>query len=164
MQAFLWRHLVPASQFLVANRQPRPRRPTAIRLGEDMVNIRRGQATAIRFRVPQHPMLNEIRFELSDPPEGMTLDRIDRSPGEVSIVILAAANAPEAGYRDNLIVELKLERRPEGAANKPESRQGQPKPNNRNGSATALKTRPAPSAVKLIPVGSLPAIPFQIVP
>jgi hypothetical protein len=137
MQAFLYRHLVPSQELVVAVGGPRYRgRPIELAV-DDPVRIPVGGATRVWVRTPKHPNLAAVRLELSEAPEGVTLGdvRVLRE----GLAFLLEADEAQAGLEDNLIVEAFLEREIVG-----------------KGNDAAKRTR-------RIPVGVLPAIPFEVV-
>jgi hypothetical protein len=136
MQAFAYRHLVPAQDLVVAMSKQRTAQP--VRIGTALpVRLTPGQATAITVVTAQSSRLSQVRLELNDPPKGLSL-------GEVSVVaegLSFAVNtdaAAEPGLEDNLIVDAYLM------------------------PAEAAKPGAKPDAKPTF-IGALPAIPFQIV-
>ena len=99
-----------------------------------------GGSVRLRVTLPAaYQMFENIQFELSEPPEGVTLGRADISARATSATILIQTDAKKAaGLRGNLIVLLSGERLP-GA----------------NAQAQAARRR--------VPLGALPAIPFEFV-
>jgi hypothetical protein len=97
-----------------------------------------GTATA-RFFVPPGPLLDQVKLELSEPPEGITIDKVLRDRDGVAVVLAADADKVQPGLKGNLIVEAFVEMG--GRFNA-----GAPQGNKRR-----------------VPVGVLPAIPFEVV-
>ena len=79
-----------------------------------------------------------IRLELNQPPEGIAIQDVETVRDGVAIVLRADAAKVKAGLKGNLIVDAYMER----AAN-PDARQ--------------------PTVRRRVPLGTLPAIPFEIV-
>ncbi|MFH0794801.1 MAG: PPC domain-containing protein [bacterium] len=138
MQAFAYRHLVPAQELMVAARGPaRVARPLQV-VGAEPLRIPVGGTAQVRIRTPRHPMLRDIKLELREPPEGVTLQEVTAIPEGVGFVLRAGSDA-KAGFEDNLIVEAftEITGGPQG------------------GNAAKQKRR--------VSLGVLPAIPIQIV-
>jgi len=108
MQAFLWRHLAPADEtllYVLGHR--RARRPVQSPGDGVVTRIPIGGSARVRLRVPFHPRLKQIDWELSEPPEGVALLKAELSkPGLLSLD-LAALDTAKA-VTDNLIVEARF--------------------------------------------------------
>jgi hypothetical protein len=139
MQAFAYRHLVPAQELLVSSREGGRQRPLVRVADPGIVRIPAGGTAEVRIAAPRRPGGRDFELKLHDPPRGITLDRVTSSAMGAALVLKAAADAP-AGPPDNLIVEALIEP-PAGA---------------RRGSGGAQQGR-------RVPVGVLPAIPFEVV-
>ena len=98
----------------------------------------------MRVALPAMRAFERITLELSEPPEGVTLRAVSVSGTEAEFVIDVDRSKAEPGFRGNLIVVVSGERVPP----------------QRGGQAAA----PAPAARRRIPIGTLPAIPFEIIP
>ncbi len=139
MQAFLWRHLLPADTWLVLAGTKNMRRPTIRLLDSEPIRIPPGGSAEIRVALPEWIAKRDFEFVLSRAPEGLTLSPpriIDgpRKPERTLVFrISAAAKNPAPGTAGNLIIQAFGTRK---------SKNG--KPANR------------------WPVGYLPAIPFNI--
>jgi hypothetical protein len=135
MQAFAYRHLVPAQELKVAIfGRFRPGDAAQI-LSAMPVQIPADGTVRIRVRLPAGPLVSKVEFELSEPPDGISIK--EASPTE--IVLQADAAKVKAGGKGNLIVKASAE--PPAAPAGP-----QPPPANR----------------RRIPLGALPAIPYEI--
>jgi hypothetical protein len=166
MQAFAYRHLVPAQDLKVTTiKRAAVRAPAAI-LSDLPVKIPLGGTARVRVTMPATRFFEKIRFELSEPPEGITVqdassdqkdsgsrmpDRVPQrgssrlrypSAVEVPMDLLLQSDGARAkpGLRGNLIVEVSGERTPAA------------------GKAKAKANR------QRVVLGVLPAIPFEIVP
>ncbi len=107
MQAFLYRHLVPAQEMLVAvTNAKRPAPPIGL-AQEGPVRIPLGGTAQVTVNTPPRPMLQNIRLVLSDPPKGVSLQDVAVVPEGIRFTLKAEAR--EAGYADNLIVQAFLE-------------------------------------------------------
>ncbi len=138
MQAFLWRHLVSADEMLVALKAGRRWMPNFEVVGETPLLIARGATVELPVRITGRvPEGATPHLSLSEPPDGLSLSEVTQSEGAVTLVIEADESALEAGYVDNLIVNVEMAFEREG----------------KDG-----KTRKWEA-----PLGVLPAVPFKIV-
>ncbi|MCC6356097.1 MAG: hypothetical protein IT577_19590 [Verrucomicrobiae bacterium] len=140
MQAFAYRHLVPAQDwFAVATTGGGGRfTPPVLRGAVDQaVRVRSGTVTRVPLPGLGGWMADQVKLELSEPPEGLVVERVSREEGGVQLLLKADAKTVKPGLRGNLIVEGFFERsfsRPGGQGN-----------------------------MVRIPLGTLPAIPFEVV-
>jgi hypothetical protein len=141
MQAFIYRHLVPAAEWVAAVEPARWSPPPWPRIDGLPLKLRPGRDTSLRVKTPRRRPARLIRLELDDPPEGIRLARTRPVADGVELVFSADAGKATAALKGNLIVKAFLDRQPRGP------KQGQPK-------------RPA----RPIPLGALPALPFEVVP
>lgn len=138
MQAFLYRHLVP-SQDLEVSVLDRPLlRQTLAILDTVPVKIPAGGTATVRVRTPGRPGNTNLDLELNEPPDGITLAGFQRGDGQGKIVLRCDGAKIKPGASGNLIINIVT---------------------NRRRGAGGGKARNQPPA----PIGSLPAIPFQIV-
>jgi len=139
MQAFLYRHLAPSQELMVAITGPK-RGGSAIELdGRDPIRIPEGGTAEVRIKAPKRSMLSRLQLELSEPPEGVTLQNVSVVPGGLALVLKSDDDAAKAGFADNLIVEVFAE------------------------FAGRKQGGDAPKQKRRIFLGVLPAIPFEIV-
>jgi len=139
MQAFAYRHLVPAKDFkLTAIRRGAARVSPRI-LSELPVKIPAGGTAQVRAMMPAARAFDKIQIELSEPPEGISVREVSLGQQDVQIVLQSNAAKAKPGLRGNLILEVSGERTGGAAA----------------GKAKANRQR--------IPLGILPAIPFEVV-
>ncbi len=140
MQAFYYRHLVPAAEWLVSvTGRPRPNGGLTL-LGNSSVKLSAGGAATLRVGVPNGPMADKIHYALNDPPEGVTIQKVSHGDDGTRIVLQADARKAKKGAKGNLIIDAVLDR-PADAKN----------PKN-----------PNPASRQRAPLGSLPAVPFEI--
>jgi len=138
MQAFAYRHLVPADQCVVAmTGRGMGRGPVRI-LGRLPLRIPAGGTARVRVGLPAETDYGKIELALSDPPDGIALKEADAQRLTTDLVLAGDAGKLEAGLRGNLIVSAFLVRE-------------QP----------ATEERPA--RVVRLPMGVLPAMPFEVV-
>ncbi|MGA2033159.1 MAG: hypothetical protein ABSG68_12945 [Thermoguttaceae bacterium] len=137
MQAFYYRHLVPAAEWLVAV-TGRPRGGSGLTLlGASSVKLAPGGTAALRVGIPGGPIADRVQYVLSDPPEGVTIQEVSRGEDGTQIVLRADAAKVKKGTRGNLIIDALVERVGEAKNGKPANR-------------------------RRVPLGSLPAVPFEI--
>jgi hypothetical protein len=140
MQAFAYRHLVPAQELEVAIvGRGFIRDPVRI-VGESRIRIPVGGTASVRLSGAAAALVDRIQLELSDPPEGLTLEKVVREQGKTELVLRGDASKLKPGLGGNLIVNVI----PSG------------------GGSAAQKTKKQGNARRRA-VGTLPAIPFEIV-
>jgi len=139
MQAFIYRHLVLAEDWMVAVTEGRRFRSPLKLLDRNPVKLPAGGTARARISAPRAPILDQIQLELSDPPEGVEIKDVSRVVGGVTIELQADADKVQPGLKGNLLVKAFIERA--------FGRAGGTQPVNK----------------RRIPVGMLPAIPFEIV-
>jgi hypothetical protein len=137
MQAFAYRHLVPAKELSVTVGGFWTQRGTIKISGETPVKIPSGGKTRVRVTGAGPAFADRFKFELSDPPDGISLGKISPTADGAEIEFIADAKV-KCGLAGNFIVNLLAER--------PRAPTGQAPPNTRR-------------AV----VSVLPAIPFEVV-
>jgi hypothetical protein len=138
MQAFAYRHLVPVPNFLVAVTPARVYMPAFTVPEGTLLRIPPGGTVQLQVPVAAGPQaLAAMRFELSEPPKGLTLQSATTADRLVTFTFKAEVAA--IGTGDNLIVEAFAEVSPERFGGKPGS-------GNRRMS-----------------MGILPAIPFEVI-
>jgi hypothetical protein len=139
MQAFAYRHLVPAKDLKVTVIKRGAVRMSAGILSELPVKIPIGGTAQVRVTMPPYRAFDKIQMELSEPPEGISVRDVSSDPRGTNIVLQSDAAKTKPGLRGNLIVEVSGERTPA--------------PGNQKAKANRQR----------IPLGTLPAIPFEIV-
>ena len=137
MQAFAYHHLVAAREWLAeVTGQPRPNARAAWRLeSEKAVKLPVGGAATVRIALTAPRMADLIRLELNEPPDGIAIQSVETLREGVGIVLRVDAKT-HAGLKGNLIVDAFMER---AAPNAPQA------------------------ARRRVPLGTLPAIPFEVV-
>jgi hypothetical protein len=140
MQAFAYRHLVPATELdVVVSGLFMNRMPLKI-LSATPVKIPAGGTARVRVGAPSSAFADRFRLELNDPPEGITLGNVSPISEGVEIELCSDATKAKPGLKGNLIVNIK----PRQALIAAQKNKKQ-----------ANQMRPA--------VGTLPAIPFEVV-
>ena len=135
MQAFAYYHLTPSQQLMAVTRFRR-NSPSFERVDGSLLRITAGGRAEVAYKMSP-PMPNAlIRLELSDPPEGVSIQETKTTPGGVTLVL--KADDKHIGYQDNLIVEASVD--------------------------MDVKSQDGASMKKQrVSLGTLPAIPFEIV-
>jgi hypothetical protein len=157
MQAFAYRHLVCCQEMDVMVGGRFGQRGAVRLLGATPLRIPAGKTARIRVGVPASTPMGELALELDQPPEGITIKDTSSALGSTEIVFQADAAKAKCGLKGNLIVNLILIRAARGPAAAPPAGKPTTKP------AAGAASAPAPPALRRIPAGVLPAIPFEIV-
>jgi len=139
MQAFLNRHLVRAKALMASVTAQRPSTTRIKFLNDPPVILSLGETTRIQILAPGRLPLKQVRLKLSNPPEGVTLVKVQPNQRRINIVLQADSEKAQPGLKGNLIVDAFLERPQKDTDGKPKGR------------------------TRRIPLGVLPAIPFEIV-
>lgn len=136
MQAFAYQHLVPAEQLMLTVTSGGLTSPTLDMADGERLAIPAGGSAKVSFSVGSLARNAGLSLDLSDPPPGVRLVGQEFDGNRVTLTL--QADAKQAGYADNLIVEVLAEVAPRLAQN--------------------------PNAPKQkVSAGVLPAIPFEIV-
>jgi hypothetical protein len=141
MQAFAYRHLVPADGLKVTVLARGGTRMPARIMGSEIARMPAGGSARVQVTLPPMKAFQNVQLELSEPPDGLSLR--DAAIGETGaeFVLEADASKIKPGLRGNLIVTVSGERVPPQRAN-----------------------QPPPAARRRVPIAVLPAIPFEISP
>jgi hypothetical protein len=143
MQAFFYWHLVPTTELKVAFRRGNPFR-TPIQVKETQpVKLAAGGTARVQVRVPipANNQLEAVQYELNDPPPGIELKQTVPAGDATELVFTCDPAKVKPGLKGNLIVDIWAQRKPQPDA-----------PN-----------RPAAGARQRVPLGTLPALPFEVV-
>jgi hypothetical protein len=138
MQAFAYRHLVPAQEWKVrVTGAGRARGPW--KAGVDKpVRVPAGGTAPVRISIPLGRQTNMVRLQLNEPPDGISIQKVIPVPDGVDILLRADGAKVKPGLSGNLIVDAFLER-----------------------AIPAAQAKKTPARRQ--PLGILPAIPFEIV-
>ncbi|MFZ1932417.1 MAG: PPC domain-containing protein [Thermoguttaceae bacterium] len=139
MQAFAYHHLVPVQSLTAAVIGPERFRPPWRLLDKPPVKLVAGGTASLRFSMPRGPQLEKVLLTLHDPPAGVSIEKVSLTSDGATVVLTTDPEKVKPGQRGNLIVDASVERMV----------------NPKNAKAKAQK--------RTIPLGSLPAIPFEIV-
>ncbi|MBI5423318.1 MAG: hypothetical protein HZA32_04485 [Opitutae bacterium] len=137
MQAFLWRHLVPAAQWLA---QITPRAPGLRIASPEIARLAPAQPLTVKIELaPPSPAYDALAAELINPPPGLSITA-SRLRGRTLELTLTAESLPPAGQRaGNLIFSISGTRA------------------NRSAKADTK------NAAKPRPLGLAPALPYEYV-
>jgi hypothetical protein len=134
IQAFEYRHLVPAQEFKVVVLERVAPRLTVLTAAP--LKIPAGGTARVQIAVPKWLGPDKLQLSLSPPP-GITMAGVSPIAAGLEIVVAADAAKVKPGQKGNLIVAVSAKRAPK-----------QPKPK---------------KADRLVPVATVPAIAFEIV-
>ncbi len=135
MQAFAYRHLVPASEFKVAvNGRGAPFRV----LSKTPVQLVPGRTIHVQIATPAARAVGNVEFELGEPPEGVTVLKSSGSGGTIDVVLACDAAKIKPGLHGNLLLNGFSQR------------------TNPNAKGAGARTQ-------RVPLGTVPAIPFEVV-
>ena len=121
MQAFLYRHLVPARELMVAFKETKWPDPSVELAGKIPVQITKGNTSKIQIKMKRKKkVLKEMRLKLTEPPDGLTIQDVTVVPEGLEFNIKADKDAAvKTGFKDNLIIEVFREYVPKRQKNKP---------------------------------------------
>ncbi len=140
MQAFFYRHLVPAQGDWLATAVDTGRwRPPVKLLTGTPVKLPVGGQVHARYGISPFAPLKEIQASLSDPPEGIRIVQVKPEGSALDILLESDAAKCKPGLKGNLIIETFMDREP-----KPQ--EGKPK-----------------LGKQRVPLGVIPALPFELV-
>ena len=137
MQAFLYRHLVPAKDFLIFVQKSRWGAPPVELAGDTPVRIPAGGSAGVRLKAVRRANFKGLQLQLNEPPEGLTIHDVTVVPNGLTFQLKAEKDVKHIA--DNLIVEAFREYAAKGKDGKP----------------TGQKRRNS--------MGVFPAIPIEIV-
>ncbi|MCP4377811.1 MAG: hypothetical protein GY794_16745 [bacterium] len=140
MQAFLYRHLVTTKSWMIVVSPKARWKPLFKPVDRGVIKLSPGKTTTVRFTGYRIKAKFKIRLELDDPPDGVTIGKIKPSTdksGGIEFVLTVDPSKARAGTKGNLIVKastIRSWKRKNGTQSPP----------------------------RVIPMGVLPAIPFEI--
>jgi hypothetical protein len=106
-QAFFYHHLVTSTDMLISVSGQQKRPAGWITPWDRPLELLQGRPAMVKFNVP--PTLNgQVKFELNDPPPGITISRTEPADGGVVVYLIALKAA--AGLRGNLLISTLIER------------------------------------------------------
>jgi len=139
MQAFFYRHLVPAKELKVAVSRRWVQRSPVVMTGETPVRIPAGGTVRVKLQAPGRAFADRLQLELSEPPAGIAIKNVSPTRDGAEIVFATDSKKVKPGLQGNLIVNAFAP-----------------------GTETAGKTKGQGSR-RRASLGTLPAIPFEIV-
>jgi len=139
MQAFAYRHFVPAKELQVAVIGRGAARGGAKILTATPVKIPAGGTVRVQVGFFAPRMAESLQFELSEPPDGITIQKISPNRDGAEIILASDATKSKSGLTGNLIVNAFA------------------------GKSGGDGKGKGPANPRRAPLGSLPALPFEIV-
>jgi hypothetical protein len=139
MQAFLYRHLVPSQQLLIAVQKRKSFAPFFELIGDEPVRIAAGRSAQVKFKIAKRPFFDGIKLKLSRPPEGLTLHDVKVASGTLSFTLKVDDHTKSTGFAGNVIIAASTEFKPKKKKNR------------------AAKKK------QHVSIGYLPAVPIEIV-
>ena len=112
MQAYLYRHLVPAQDFLVFIQKSRWGVPPVELAGSSPVRIPTGGSAQVRIKTTGRANFKGVQLQLNEPPEGLTMHDVTVVPNGLTFQLKADENVMPNGFSDNLIIEAFRESAP----------------------------------------------------
>ncbi len=137
MQAFLWRHLVPATEMLAIETGRGRRITQELAVRPEVVSLGNDTGATVSINLPKEYYRKALKFKLKDAPRGITLKDTTYSWAKQNLLLNLKCDEipPDAADDGNLIVEIYVEQKL-GNSGK----------------------------IRLIPQGVLPAIHYQLNP
>ena len=132
------------------------------------VRIPVGGTTEVMVGAPIKNPRGEFIFVLSQPPPGITIAKLNEH-GRRSGIVLQAGPDAKPGLQDNLIVDVFLESTVQPKKDNPKKNpnpadQPTTKAAGRDAGKNQAQPKPkSPPKKRRIPLGNLPAIPFEVV-
>ncbi len=113
MQAYFYRHLVPAQEWVVdIIGRGRGALPFRLRDAKE-VKLPSGGTAELHFLGPHGPMIQMVQLTLSEPPDGLSIQKFATSDEGLDIVLRADAAKLKSGWKGNAIIEASVERVPQ---------------------------------------------------
>jgi hypothetical protein len=137
MQAFFYRHLVPARELKLATFGRWTQRSPVKVVGEIPVKLPVGGTARVKLDAPARAFADRLQLELSEPPPGIAIKSVTPIRDGVELLLSCDADKLKPGQQGNLIVNAFAPR-----ADAP-------------GKGQANQRRS--------PLGTLPAIPFEVI-
>lgn len=122
MQAFLWRHLVPAKEWLLCVAPGRGRRSPVDFVATAPLRLAAGATAEVRVRVPKWMVDRGLEPEPSETPPGITVSNC-RPVAEGVVFDVAADSSVKPGFETNLIIDLFATLQPGAKPGAPPKRQ-----------------------------------------
>jgi hypothetical protein len=139
MQAFAYRHLVPAKELKLAVIGRGGVRGGAKILGATPVKIPAGGTVRVQVGFFAPRLAESLQLELSEPPDGITIQSVSLIRDGAEIILASDATKTKSGLTGNLIVNAFA------------------------GKSGGDGKGKGPANLRRTPVGTLPALPFEVV-
>ena len=136
MQAFFYWHLVPFQNLDVAVGGFFKQKGEIKILGSLPIQISAGGAGRVQLNIPSY-MTSKLEMELSDPPDGLTIQKVVPSQNGTDLVLVSDAAKIKPGQKGNLIISVYAK--------------------------ISSKSKSKSSNNQRFPVTTLPAIPFEVI-
>jgi hypothetical protein len=140
MEAFAYRHLVPAQEFDVAILERRALRAPMKILGAESLKIPAGASAQIQVGFNASRLAGLVQFELNNPPDGISIINTAPTADGMAITLQTDSARLKPGLKGNLIINAFVMR--------------DPPPDKRPKNASKLR----------VDLGALPALPLEILP
>jgi len=137
MQAFLWRHLAPAQELLIASTGGRFSGAAFEPVGTEPVRIPVHGTASVSFKTAALPNMQRLELEFKEPGNGLSLQESVAAGGLLTLQLKTTGDALKPGLAGNLVVEAFAQVAWGGKGGKLQKRR--------------------------VPLGMLPAIPFEVV-
>jgi hypothetical protein len=109
-QAFFYHHLVTTKDLLVTVNGQRREMPGWAAHSDHPLMLIAGQMVAVKFDMPSE-IAARVKFALSDPPEGITLDHVSPyADGGITLHVKVDGVKAKAGLRGNLLLTASMAR------------------------------------------------------
>ncbi|MDD4871994.1 MAG: PPC domain-containing protein [Kiritimatiellae bacterium] len=140
MQAFAYRHLVPSKELRVGIGGRFQQRGVVKILSELPVKLPAGGTVGVKLNIPEKILVDrKVAFELSEPPAGITIQKILPSAASTEIILASESEKVKTGQKGNLIIKASAKR---------------------SGTPTKSKSKTNKQDSQM---STLPAVPFEIV-
>ena len=163
MQAFAYWHLVPAQELAADVSSRKGLRRALTLLSSTPVRIVAGRTVSIRVGVPQETQFGTISFELNEPPEGLSIQGLSEVGRGTEIVLKSDPAKLKAPLAGNLIVNVFLTPKNPPPRVAAQTALAAPSTTQSATAATTAPAKPQNNPPRRVWVGTLPAIPFEVV-
>jgi len=150
MQAFLYRHLVPSRELMVAVKKQRWGLPPIQVANGLPVRVPEGGTAQVRLKTHRRPGRRQLTLEINEPTKGVSIRDARLLPDGLAFQVKVEGDALKAGFADNLIIEAFVNIQPK-------------KGKQETGKTAKQKPRRMRKQKRRFSLGILPAIPFVVV-
>jgi hypothetical protein len=106
MQAFFYRHLVPAQEMQVSVVGRFRQRGALKILSPSTLTLPLGGTARVQVGFYRGPYTDRVQFELSDPPEGVSIKSSNLTKAGAEIILQSDATKSKPGTKGNLILNV----------------------------------------------------------